>query len=61
MVCIIFILDSKEKSFLILCNSLEMLFVIMNISHNAIRTHKWYNEKFEDYPKQRKAIIPFIL
>ncbi|MEL0238384.1 MAG: hypothetical protein VW946_02830, partial [Gammaproteobacteria bacterium] len=23
--------------------------------------HKWYQEKFSDYPKSRKAIIPGII
>ena len=27
----------------------------------AYRGHQWYLEKFPDYPKQRKAVVPFIL
>ncbi len=27
----------------------------------ALLTHKWYRVKFEDYPKSRKAIFPYIL
>jgi hypothetical protein len=27
----------------------------------AISHHKWYKEEFEDYPKERKIIIPKIL
>lgn len=27
----------------------------------AISGHGWYRQKFEDYPKDRKAVIPFIL
>ena len=27
----------------------------------AVQHHRWYLKKFEDYPKQRKAFIPFIL
>ena len=33
-----------------------------NIGTRAINNHKWYIEKFRgDYPKNRKAFIPFIL
>jgi 3-oxo-5-alpha-steroid 4-dehydrogenase 1 len=27
----------------------------------AVRGHQWYHEKFQDYPKERKAVIPFLL
>jgi 3-oxo-5-alpha-steroid 4-dehydrogenase 1 len=23
--------------------------------------HRWYREKFEDYPSGRRALIPFVL
>ncbi|NRB39444.1 MAG: DUF1295 domain-containing protein [Pseudomonadales bacterium] len=32
-----------------------------NLIFRAMDNHKWYHEKFPDYPKDRKAIIPFIL
>ncbi|MHA1584101.1 MAG: DUF1295 domain-containing protein [Promethearchaeota archaeon] len=32
-----------------------------NLIPRAISHHKWYHEKFEDYPVERKAIIPFIV
>ena len=38
-----------------------MAMVFTNLIMNAIFTHSWYLEKFPDYPKGRKAIIPFIL
>jgi hypothetical protein len=31
-----------------------------NLGVTAVETHKWYKEKFEDYPASRKAIIPFL-
>ena len=31
-----------------------------NLVPRAIATHKWYQERFPDYPKERKALIPFI-
>ena len=32
-----------------------------NLIPRAIYTHKWFNKNFEDYPAERKAIIPFIV
>jgi len=32
-----------------------------NLIPRALAHHKWYQEKFPDYPKDRKAIIPFLL
>jgi 3-oxo-5-alpha-steroid 4-dehydrogenase 1 len=26
----------------------------------AISHHKWYKQKFQEYPKERKAILPFL-
>ncbi len=37
------------------------LFTIANLFPRALAHHKWYKEKFEDYPKERKAIIPFVI
>ncbi|CAH0392113.1 unnamed protein product [Bemisia tabaci] len=37
--------------FWVLCNQLE----------TALLNHWWYKSKFDDYPKQRKAYIPYIL
>lgn len=38
------------------------IFVISaaNLVPRAIATHQWYREKFSDYPKERKALIPYI-
>ncbi|KAJ8273146.1 hypothetical protein GJAV_G00098030 [Gymnothorax javanicus] len=30
------------------------------LSSRAVAHHKWYLAKFEDYPKSRKALIPFV-
>jgi hypothetical protein len=32
-----------------------------NLVPRAINHHQWYHEKFEDYPENRKAVIPFLL
>jgi 3-oxo-5-alpha-steroid 4-dehydrogenase 1 len=37
------------------------LFTIANLFPRAISNHRWYREQFPDYPKERKAIIPFIV
>jgi 3-oxo-5-alpha-steroid 4-dehydrogenase 1 len=37
------------------------VFSIANLFPRALAHHKWYQEKFDDYPKERKAIIPFII
>ncbi|KPK85678.1 MAG: hypothetical protein AMS27_06685 [Bacteroides sp. SM23_62_1] len=37
------------------------LWTLINLVPRALDHHKWYKEKFEDYPRNRKAIIPFIL
>ena len=38
-----------------------LVFTIANLFPRALAHHKWYLNKFEDYPQDRKAIIPFIL
>jgi len=37
------------------------VFTIANLAPRAIANHNWYINRFPDYPKARKAIIPFIL
>lgn len=37
------------------------LFTCANLIPRGVSNHKWYLEKFaEDYPKNRKAVIPFV-
>jgi 3-oxo-5-alpha-steroid 4-dehydrogenase 1 len=31
-----------------------------NLVPRAIQTHRWYLERFPDYPKQRRVLIPFL-
>ncbi len=38
-----------------------VLFTLSNLYPRAISSHRWYLEKFPDYPKERKAIIPFCI
>jgi len=37
------------------------LFTIANLAPRAIAKQNWYIKSFPDYPKKRKAIIPFVL
>ncbi|XP_057784142.1 polyprenol reductase 2-like isoform X2 [Salvia miltiorrhiza] len=39
---------------------LVFVFVVANLSLAAGETHKWYIHKFDNYPRNRYAIIPFI-
>jgi uncharacterized protein YecA (UPF0149 family) len=36
-------------------------FTAMNLVPRAFSNHRWYQEHFGDYPKNRRAIIPFLL
>ncbi|XP_008329457.1 3-oxo-5-alpha-steroid 4-dehydrogenase 1 [Cynoglossus semilaevis] len=35
-------------------------FTAVVLSSRAVSHHKWYLAKFDDYPKNRKALIPFL-
>lgn len=51
--------------FAILCWNLPALtffiWTAANLIPRALSHHKWYKEKFTDYPKSRKAILPFVV
>ncbi len=36
------------------------LYTIANLAPRARDHHRWYQEKFADYPKERRALIPFV-
>ncbi|KAL9271715.1 Polyprenol reductase 2-like protein, partial [Drosera capensis] len=38
---------------------LLFVFVVANLSFAAAATHRWYRGKFDDYPRNRYAIIPY--
>jgi len=38
-----------------------VLWTLANLVPRAISHHKWYHSQFSDYPKERKAIFPFLL
>ena len=37
------------------------VFTAANLVPRAIANHRWYLERFPDYPQDRKAIVPFVL
>ncbi len=38
-----------------------VLWSAANLVPRALTHHRWYRETFADYPKERKALLPFIL
>jgi 3-oxo-5-alpha-steroid 4-dehydrogenase 1 len=38
-----------------------LVWTIANLIPRALSHHKWYKQRFENYPAQRKALLPFIL
>ncbi|RPH70641.1 MAG: DUF1295 domain-containing protein [Myxococcaceae bacterium] len=36
------------------------LFTFANLAPRALANHRWYRERFADYPSDRRALIPFL-
>ncbi|CAL8259996.1 unnamed protein product [Merluccius merluccius] len=36
------------------------VFTLVVLASRAVAHHRWYINKYEDYPKSRKALIPFV-
>ncbi|MGA1866114.1 MAG: DUF1295 domain-containing protein [Thermoplasmatota archaeon] len=36
------------------------LFTVANLVPRAISNHRWYRQTFDDYPQERKMLLPFI-
>nr|7C83_A Chain A, 3-oxo-5-alpha-steroid 4-dehydrogenase [Pseudomonadota bacterium] len=36
-------------------------FTFANLFPRALAHHRWYRERFPDYPRERKAVIPFVV
>ncbi|XP_025104601.1 3-oxo-5-alpha-steroid 4-dehydrogenase 1-like [Pomacea canaliculata] len=53
------------SGFAIMCGTLPTLvfaiFTACNVGPRACHHHRWYLEKFKDYPRSRKALIPYVL
>ena len=37
------------------------IFTLCNIGPRAWQHHQWYRKQFDDYPRHRRALIPFVL
>jgi 3-oxo-5-alpha-steroid 4-dehydrogenase 1 len=37
------------------------VYTAANLVPRALSNHRWYREKFAEYPRERRAIIPFVL
>ena len=37
------------------------VYTIANLAPRAMANHRWYRDRFPDYPPQRRALIPFVL
>lgn len=37
------------------------LWTAFNLMPRSLNHHNWYNDHFKNYPKKRKAVIPFLL
>jgi 3-oxo-5-alpha-steroid 4-dehydrogenase 1 len=38
-----------------------LLWTLANLVPRALQNHRWYHEKFADYPPLRRAVIPYLL
>ncbi|WP_420429137.1 3-oxo-5-alpha-steroid 4-dehydrogenase [Algiphilus sp.] len=38
-----------------------LLISASNLVPRALATHRWYREQFPDYPRERRALIPYVL
>lgn len=38
-----------------------VVWTIANLGPRALANHRWYRQTFPDYPKERKAIVPFVM
>lgn len=37
------------------------LYTVANLAPRAVAHHRWYRERFPDYPRDRRALVPFVL
>lgn len=37
------------------------VFTLSNLGPRALSHHRWYQERFPDYPPERRALLPFLL
>lgn len=56
-----FIIRSNTIQYISITQLLILLWVTINLCITGYRSHKWYIHTFSDYPKNRYAVIPYIL
>jgi protein-S-isoprenylcysteine O-methyltransferase Ste14 len=44
-----------------LAGAVFAVWVVANLLPRAINHHRWYRERFADYPRSRKALVPYLL
>jgi 3-oxo-5-alpha-steroid 4-dehydrogenase 1 len=37
------------------------VWTVANLTPRALLTHRWYRDTFDDYPDERKAVVPFLV
>jgi protein-S-isoprenylcysteine O-methyltransferase Ste14 len=37
------------------------LYTIANLAPRAMANHRWYHDRFPDYPAERRALVPYLL
>ena len=37
------------------------LYTAANVGPRALANHRWYRETFPNYPRHRRALVPFVL
>jgi 3-oxo-5-alpha-steroid 4-dehydrogenase 1 len=37
------------------------VYTVANLAPRALNHHRWYRERFADYPPERRALIPYVL
>jgi steroid 5-alpha-reductase/3-oxo-5-alpha-steroid 4-dehydrogenase 1 len=38
-----------------------VLWTLANLMPRALQNHRWYHDKFPDYPRERRAVIPYLI
>ena len=37
------------------------VYTAANLASRAFANHRWYRDRFPDYPSDRRALVPFLL
>ena len=37
------------------------VYTVANLAPRAVANHRWYHERFADYPARRRALVPYVL